>query len=697
MYPTHTKIFNSTIGDDQIDSNFIFDTLNGNVNSGSAEKDTHVPDLCALEQLARNAYQEAEKQQILSKKVQKQNNTLTSQLELYKKRVRVMENINEDNNYLNEFLKDDQRVKHFDQQAQSQFISDRDIIRDLEKQRDKLELVVNDYKRKHEEFQETHFILKKQMSEKEDSFHDTIIDLEEKLKKNVDLILKLGNSLQGMFMLRPKPLFVYEQHLKHSFGYSNPYTLKQVISQYLKLYLASSLGNSEILLNVRDNQDTLDDASKSQQKVKEKMNDPIVVVNKQNMNATSSVRRSMNRDSHDKNSVLANSKNLAKKVAVYVRKNKQTDNTFTNVISNKENVIDVDVANIVDSGCSKYMTGDRSLLRNFIEKFMGTVRSGNDNFAAITCYGDYIQGNITICHVYYVECLGHNLFSVRQFCDGDLEVAFRSKTCYVRNLEGDDLLIGGRESNLYTISIFDMAASSPVCMMSKETLTKPWLWHRRLSHLNFGTINDLTRLDLVNGFPKFKYEKDHLCSTCERGKSKKDSHPPKLVPSDNSKLELLHMDLCGPIRVASINGKKYILVIVDDYSRYTWVYFLHSEDETPEIIKKFIDQAQLNYKAKVCKIHTDNASEHDYLEPELQRFNNHNSSAETMNTPSKEDLDNLFGPMFEEYFGKKSSKTPINYVGQPIKFHEDSPSTSSISVEEHKAPTIETTSDETRG
>ncbi|GKA05605.1 retrovirus-related pol polyprotein from transposon TNT 1-94 [Tanacetum coccineum] len=117
MYPTHTKIINSTIGDDQIDSDIIFDSPNGNVNSGSVEKDTHVPDLCALEQLARNAYQEAEKQQIFSQKVQKQNTTLTSQLELYKERVRVLENINGDNNYLNEFLEADKRSKHSSQQA----------------------------------------------------------------------------------------------------------------------------------------------------------------------------------------------------------------------------------------------------------------------------------------------------------------------------------------------------------------------------------------------------------------------------------------------------------------------------------------------------------------------------------------------------------------------------------------------------
>ncbi|GJY06761.1 retrovirus-related pol polyprotein from transposon TNT 1-94 [Tanacetum coccineum] len=1015
------------------------------------------------------------------------------------------------------------------------------------------------------------------MSENEDKYHDTVLDLEAKLKNNVDLILKLGNSLQGMFMFQPKPLSVYDLQLKHGLRYLNLYTLKQAISQCPKLYLASSLGNSDISLNIRDTEDTLDDASKSQQKVYEKMNDPIAVANKHNspsilasmpnetpliieldkikfcfqklseliqknykrasifytspeeiqlndfcqdqlkpivnelqfyfeffktlfqrdvkemkdvfesteselcelekqndflkdqllevslkhevelsvllnhecvdnslhaeieqlkkksieiqeglqarikilekdvqrcekqnenlsldftvqalikerdnvkleyqklfnsikktrsqtqteideliahvskkthaygairaenqnllltiyelktrlanvekckfvntkfdktngsqpllcvtplhkhviqkktdvqkleenhvvskpvtlqtspakqrgvnsnknviapgmykvvtthesqtneakhdlsstgMNAASSVRRPMNRDSHVKNSVLANSKKPAKKVAVYVRKNKQTDNTSENVISNKENVIDVDVVNaskaktslcvsfhktrfskestlsksldttyvvskpkidvgstskandkvvqivlwIVDSGCSKHMTGDRSLLKFFIEKFMGTVRFGNDNFAAIIYYGDYIQGNITIFHVYYVE-------------------------------EGDDLLTGGRESNLYSISISDMAASSPVCLMSKATSTKSWLWHRRLSHLNFGTINDLTRLDLVDGLPKFKYGKDHLCSAYERGKSKKSSHPLKLVPSDHSKLEFLHMDLCGPMRVDSINGKKYILVIVDDYSRYTWVYFIHSKDETPEIIKKFIAQAQLNYKAKVCKIRTDNAactmlifsrlpeflraevvatacftqnrslihtrhnktpyellrsrksnveyfhvfgslcyptndrddlgkmkpkvdigvfigysktsrgfriynrhtkkimetihvkfdeltamaSEHDCLEPELQRFINHNSLAETINTPSKEDFDNLFGPMYEEYFKKNFSDTRINSAAQLTQIHEDSPSTSLIIVEEHEAPPIVTTSDE---
>ncbi|GJW81463.1 integrase, catalytic region, zinc finger, CCHC-type containing protein [Tanacetum coccineum] len=881
-------------------------------------------------------------------------------------RVRVLENIKENKNYYNEFIEADRKAKRFDQQAQSQFVRDRDIIRGLEKQRDKLDLVVNDYKRKNEELQKTHSILKIQMSENEDSYHDTVLDLEAKLKKNVDIMMKLSNSLQGMFMLGPKPLSVYDPRLKHGLGYLNPYTLKQAISKCLKLYLASSLNNLEIPLDVRDTEEIIDDASKNQvkpivkelhiyfeafknnfqsdikemkdvfdttesdlceikkqneflkdqlleaiikheveisvlighecvdnslhakieqiqrnsieiqegmqarikvlekdvqrcqkqsidfelklqhkkekrkwesslkkdnanflgrqsldyswiskleklenenvsldftvqslikeldnvkleyqklfdsikktrsqtqkemdelidyvsqktyayadiraenqnllitifelknrlrnvekgksvntkfdktnvsqnllcvtpinkqvfqkknvvSKIEEKhvVSKPITlqtspnkqrginsnnnviapgmyrVVTKQEsqtketksvlsstgMNAASSVRRPMNKDSNVKKSVLANSKISAKKNVIDVdvenaskakvvlcvscmknvlipchdkclanyklnvhsnvrralftnprtpksldtthevsktrfskklAQSKSLDNTpivsktkidVGSVSKAKNKVIQI-VLWIVDSGCSKHMTGDRSLLRNFIKKFMGTVRFGNDNFAAITSYGDYIQGNITICHVYYVEGLGHNLFSVGKFYDGDLEVAFRFKTCYVRNLEGDDLLTGDRESNLYTISIFDMAASSPVCLMSKATLTKSWLWHRRLSHLNFGTINNLTRLDLVDGLPKFKYGKDHLCSTCERGKSKKASHPPKLVPNDHSKLELLHMDLCWPMRVASTNGKKYILVIVDDYSRYTWVYFLHSK------------------------------------------------------------------------------------------------------------------------
>ncbi|GKB27776.1 hypothetical protein Tco_0867177, partial [Tanacetum coccineum] len=127
--------------------------------------------------------------------------------------------------------------------------------------------------------------------------------------------------------------------------------------------------------------------------------------------------------------------------------------------------------------CSKYMTGDRFQLTNFVHKFLGTVKFVNDQIAKIVGYGDYQIGNITILRVYYVEGLGHNLFSVGQFCDSDLEVAFRKHTCFVCNLEGVDLLSISQETNLYTLSIGDMMASSPICLFSKASKTKSWLWH----------------------------------------------------------------------------------------------------------------------------------------------------------------------------------------------------------------------------
>nr|GFA50702.1 hypothetical protein [Tanacetum cinerariifolium] len=126
---------------------------------------------------------------------------------------------------------------------------------------------------------------------------------------------------------------------------------------------------------------------------------------------------------------------------------------------------------IVASGCTKHMTGNLKLLINFMEQFLGTIKFGNDQIAPILGYGDLVQGAVTIKRVYYVEGLNHNLFSIGQFCDADLEVAFRKSTCFIRDLKGNDLLTA-------------------------------WLWHRRLSYLNFDTINLLSKNDIVVGLPK---------------------------------------------------------------------------------------------------------------------------------------------------------------------------------------------------
>ncbi|GKC17770.1 retrovirus-related pol polyprotein from transposon TNT 1-94 [Tanacetum coccineum] len=228
---------------------------------------------------------------------------------------------------------------------------------------------------------------------------------------------------------------------------------------------------------------------------------------------------------------------------------------------------------------------------NECSKFLGTVKFGNDQVAKIMGYGDYQIGNVTISSFYYVEGLGHNLFSVRQLCGSNLEVAFRQHTCFIRNLEGVDLLTGSRGDNLYTLSLGNMMASSPICLLSKASKTKSWLWHRCLSHLNFGAINHLAKHGLV------------------RGKSSKKPHKPKSEDTNQEKLYLLHMDLCGPIRVASVNGKKYILVIVDDYSRFTWVKCLRSKDEAPAFIINFLKMIQVRLKETVRRIRTDNGTE----------------------------------------------------------------------------------------
>nr|GEW22751.1 integrase, catalytic region, zinc finger, CCHC-type, peptidase aspartic, catalytic [Tanacetum cinerariifolium] len=186
---------------------------------------------------------------------------------------------------------------------------------------------------------------------------------------------------------------------------------------------------------------------------------------------------------------------------------------------------------IINSGCSKHMTGNLKLLTNFVEKFLGSMKFGNDQIAPILGYGDLVQGTVTIKRVYYVEGLNHNLFSVSQFCDADLEVAFRKSTCYIRDLKGNDLLTGSHGTDLYSITLQDTSSPNPICLMAKATSSQAWLWHRRLSHLNFDTINLLLKNDIMIGLPKLKFVKDHLCSSCELGKSKRNSFQTKTTPS----------------------------------------------------------------------------------------------------------------------------------------------------------------------
>nr|GFA81781.1 integrase, catalytic region, zinc finger, CCHC-type, peptidase aspartic, catalytic [Tanacetum cinerariifolium] len=233
------------------------------------------------------------------------------------------------------------------------------------------------------------------------------------------------------------------------------------------------------------------------------------------------------------------------------------------------------------------MTGNRALLTKFVEKFLGMVCFGNNDFAVIAGYGDVVIGSMTIKKVYYVEGLGHNLFSVAQFCDKGLEVAFQKSTCFVRNEDGIDLLTGDRSSNLYIIALNEVASNSSTCLLAKAFSSQSWLCHQRLSHFNFATINNLVKKNLVQGLPKMKFKKDHLCSACEQRKIHRKHHKSITAFALNKPLYLLHMDLCGPMRI---------------------------ENEASEMKISFIKKTQVNLQLQVQRIRTDNG----------MKFNNKN-------------------------------------------------------------------------
>nr|GEX77745.1 ribonuclease H-like domain-containing protein [Tanacetum cinerariifolium] len=279
------------------------------------------------------------------------------------------------------------------------------------------------------------------------------------------------------------------------------------------------------------------------------------------------------------------------------------------------------------------MMGNLSLLCNFVEKYLGTIRFGNDQSAPILGYGDLDQGNIAINRVYYVKGLNHNLFSGGQFCDADFEVAFWKSTCFVIDLQGNNLLTDNCGFDLYTISLEESNSSTPICLMAKASPTQAWLWHRRLSHLNFDYINLLSKKDVVIGLPKLKYAKDQLCSSCGVSKAKRSSFKTKTVPSSKGRLNLLHMELYGPMQMFETS-------IANDTSG-------------------LVPQRQ---KASDY--------ENSNLVPKLQ---NVSPSADTI-VLSQQELNLLFGPLYDEFFNAgtssvNKSSSPTNNSTQQNTLH----------------------------
>ncbi|KAJ9552883.1 hypothetical protein OSB04_016928 [Centaurea solstitialis] len=253
------------------------------------------------------------------------------------------------------------------------------------------------------------------------------------------------------------------------------------------------------------------------------------------------------------------------------------------------------------------MTGSKSVLSNYREERGPVVTFGGNGKGQTRGYGTLTNGVTTFKRVAYVEGLMHNLLSISQLCDKNHKVSFSKKKCKVKNRRKEVILTGVRHADIYIINM--NTSTDNFCFVSRASSDTNWLWHKRLSHLNFKTLNQLCINNLVIGLPDFRYTKVSLCSACEKGKQTRATFKSKQISSISSPLQLLHMDLFGPVNVQSIAGKKYTPVIVDEYSRYTWVFFFRSKSDAPEEIILFVRKMERLNNLTVRSIRSDHGTE----------------------------------------------------------------------------------------
>nr|GEU41550.1 putative ribonuclease H-like domain-containing protein [Tanacetum cinerariifolium] len=251
---------------------------------------------------------------------------------------------------------------------------------------------------------------------------------------------------------------------------------------------------------------------------------------------------------------------------------------------------------VIDSGCSLRMTGNMSYLSDF-EEINGryVAFGGNPKGGKITRKGKIRTGKLDFDDVYFVKELKFNLFSVSQMCYKKNNILFTDTRCIILSPEfkpsneNQVLLRVPRENNMYTMDLKNIVPSGDLtCLFAKATLDESNIWHRRLGHINFKTMNKLVKGNLVRGLPSKVFENIHTCVAYKKGKQHKASYKTKPVSSISQPLQRLHIDLFRPAFVKSLNKKSYCLVVTDDYSRFTWVFFLATKDETSPILKTFI-------------------------------------------------------------------------------------------------------------
>nr|KAJ0217090.1 hypothetical protein LSAT_V11C300105640 [Lactuca sativa] len=276
----------------------------------------------------------------------------------------------------------------------------------------------------------------------------------------------------------------------------------------------------------------------------------------------------------------------------------------------------------LDSGCSRHMTGSKSLLEDYVKKTGPAVTYGDNGKGFTKGYGNIKCNNVG---------LKHNLISISQLCDADYEVHFTKNEGRVVNTDKNIVLSASRKDDIYVLDMFSCDKALMQCFFTKSQTNLSWIWHKRFSHLNFKNLSKISNQDLVRGLPKFSVVKDKMCSACEQGKQTKSSFKPKSCSSIFVPLHLLHMDLFGPIHVRSLGGNKYTLVIVDEFTRFTWVVFLKKKSHAAQEIISLIRKNKTLTGLKVKQLRSDHGTE--FRNSTLEEFCDHKGIGQNFSAP----------------------------------------------------------------
>ena len=265
---------------------------------------------------------------------------------------------------------------------------------------------------------------------------------------------------------------------------------------------------------------------------------------------------------------------------------------------------------ILDSGCSRHMTGEHKLLSTLKSKDDGIVTFGDNGKGKIVRIGNI--GNPedpSIENVLLVDGLKHNLISISQLCDKGYKVIFDKKVCTIIDVVTKKVLfIGSRKNNVYRIKIqYEPKTSINSCLIASND--EKWLWHRRLGHASMNQLSKLSKGDFVKDLPKLDFKKNKLCDAYQFGKRFKLSFKSKDIVSTSKPLELIHIDLFGPSRTLSLGGKRYVFVLIDDFPRYTWVIFLINKSDVFNEFQTFCKRVQNEKGFKIIKIRSDHGGE----------------------------------------------------------------------------------------